>query len=403
MTSRERVIATLRYEEPDKVPIDLGAMGSTGIMAIAYNRLKKELGLNEETTIISDLNQQLAEPEQALLEYFEIDVISLENSFNVIDDDWIGWHLPDGSYANIRKNNLPTRNESGWILTDGDRIKSRMMPSSLYFESCNPILEHAESDNDLNKYQGSFFTDEHLLNLERKAKRLYEETGYAVMGGFGGSIVEEAEVLRGWSNFMMDLLENPEFAELLMQKILDVHLVNLEGYLQAVGPYIQIIQMGDDLGAQNAPQISPDLYRTLVKPYHKKLYDYVKNNSDLYLFMHSCGSVYDLIPDFIDTGVDILNPVQFSAAKMDSRRLKSEFGNKITFWGGGIDTQHLLPFGNPEEIARQVEEQINIFSPGGGYVFAAVHNIQANVPVDNILAVYNTAKSVRNYPVGGFR
>jgi len=141
-----------------------------------------------------------------------------------------------------------------------------------------------------------------------------------------------------------------------MQKILDVHLVNLEGYLQAVGPYIQIIQMGDDLGAQNAPQISPDLYRTLVKPYHKKLYDYVKNNSDLYLFMHSCGSVYDLIPDFIDTGVDILNPVQFSAAKMDSRRLKSEFGNKIT-----CDERHAMIISTPEHFHLPGKEEEFIY------------------------------------------
>ena len=400
MTSRERVSATLRHEEPDKVPIDLGAMGSTGIMAIAYNKLKNELGLSEKTTLICDLNQQLAEPEKAVLDYFEIDVISLENSFNKLSEEWTGWYLPDGSYANVRKNKMPIKNGDDWIIKDGDRIKSRMIPSSLYFESCNPILENAEKENDLNIYTGSYLTDEQLLKLEKKAKWLNEETDYAIMGGFGGSIVEEAENLRGWSNFMIDLLEKPDFAESLMQKILDTHLKNIEGYLQAVGPYIQIIQMGDDLGAQNGPQISSDLYKSLVKPYHQKLYKYVKSNSDLYLFMHSCGSIYDLIPDFIDSGVDIINPVQFSAAQMDSKQLKSEFGNKISFWGGGIDTQQLLPFGKPEEIACQVEEQINIFSPGGGYVFAAVHNIQANIPVENIMAVYNTAKNVRNYPRG---
>lgn len=157
--------------------------------------------------------------------------------------------------------------------------------------------------------------------------------------------------------------------------------------------------MGDDLGTQNGPLISPDLYKTMIKSRHKKIYQYVKNNSDLYLFLHSCGSIYDFIPDIIDTGVDILNPVQFTAAKMDSITLKKDFGSKITFWGGGVDTQTLLPFGTTEEISSQVEEQIKIFGKGGGFVFAAVHNIQANVPVNNILALYNSAKQFRNYPL----
>ena len=399
MTSRERVLTTLNHQEPDKIPIDLGGMASTGIMAIAYNELKHKLDLKENTTRICDINQQLAEPESELLDLFEVDVISLDNTFGKKSTDWHKWNLPDGSIANVLKESQPIKIGDDWVLMDRNRIKAKMIPDCLYFETCNPPLENANSEKDISGHNWNYFTDEYFRNLENKAKWLYEETDYAIIGGFGGSIVEEAETLLGWSNFMMDIITNPDFIEALMDKLVEVHLKNLTGYLQAVSPYIQIIQMGDDLGTQNGPLISPDLYKTMIKSRHKKIYQYVKNNSDLYLFLHSCGSIYDFIPDIIDTGVDILNPVQFTAAKMDSITLKKDFGSKITFWGGGVDTQTLLPFGTTEEISSQVEEQIKIFGKGGGFVFAAVHNIQANVPVNNILALYNSAKQFRNYPL----
>jgi uroporphyrinogen decarboxylase len=397
MTSRERVLTTLNHQEPDKIPIDLGGMGSTGIMGIAYNELKHKLGFKENTTRICDINQQLAEPEREILDYFEVDVISLDNTFGKNNTDWREWSLPDGSLANVHQKSQPVKIGDDWVLMDGARIKAKMIPECLYFETCNPPLENANCEKDISNYNWKYFTDEYLRNLENKAKWLYEETNYAIMGGFGGSIVEEAETLLGWSNFMMDLIANPDFIEILMDKLVEVHLKNLKGYLQAVSPYIQIIQMGDDLGTQNGPLISPDLYKSMIKSRHKKIYQYVKKHSDLYLFLHSCGSIYDFIPDLIDAGVDILNPVQFTAAKMDSAILKKDFGKKITFWGGGVDTQKLLPFGTPEEIAEQVKEQMKILGQGGGYVFAAVHNIQANVPVENILSVYETAKITRNY------
>lgn len=400
MTSRQRVITTLRHEEPDKVPIDLGGMASTSIMAIAYNKLKQHLGFPKTPTRISDMSQQLAEVEKEILDYFEVDVISLENSFHADGAHWIDWPLPNGSPAKIHKSNAPEWREGRWVLMDGSRIAAQMPPSCLYFESCNPPLGKATSEKELQDYPWSYFTDEKLRQLEEKAKRLFYETDYAIMGNFGGSIVEAAEWLRGWSNFMLDLIANPDFTFVVLEKLTQVHLKNLQGYLQAVGPYIQIIQMGDDLGAQNAPQFSPDLYRELVKPFHKQIYQYARRHADAKVFLHSCGSIYDFIPDLLDAGVEILNPVQFTAAKMDAQRLKQEFGDRITFWGGGVDTQHVLPYGTPEEVARQADEQIQIFAPGGGFVFSAVHNIQANVPVENILALFAAAKRGRDYPVG---
>lgn len=397
MNSRERVLTTLNHKEPDKVPIDFGGMGSTGIMAIAYNRLKNELGFNNHTTRMLDIMQQLAIPEKEILDLFQVDIISLERSFLQTDREWNEWKLPDNSKVEIQKESMPKWLDNEWVLKDRDRIKARMPESCLYFENCNPPLENAVSELEIQNYNWHIYTDEYFRTIENKAKQLNEETDYAIMGSFGGNIIEEYQILRGYSNSMLDLVADPNFAEALIGKLTEVHLTNLEKYVQAVSNYIQVIQMGDDLGMQSGPQISLDLYQAFIKPAHKKIYQYVKNNSDLFLFLHSCGSIYDFIPDLIDTGVDILNPVQFSATNMDSKNLKEKFGDKITFWGGGVDTQKILPFGSQEEITNQIEQQMNIFSPGGGFVFAAVHNIQANVPTENIIKLFETAIKFRNY------
>ncbi|NOZ62837.1 MAG: methyltransferase [Calditrichaeota bacterium] len=399
MTSRERVLCTLRHEEPDKVPIDLGAMRSTGIMAIAYNKLKKYLGVEGGNTIVYDIGQQLAEPEPEILQRFQVDVIDLSNTLGNPGPEWKDWTLPDGSPGKVHEIFYPKRVNDEWVLMDGDRIAARMPEGCLYFESCNPPLENAETSADIENYKWHYFTDEDFRLLEEKAKKLYHETEFAIMGGFGGNILELGQALRGWAKFMMDLVVNRSFAEDLMAKMTEVHLKNLEGYLQAVGDYIQIIQMGDDLGTQSSPQISPDMYREMIKPHHKKIYQYVKKNSDLYVFLHSCGSIYELIPDLIDAGVEILNPVQTSARNMEPERLKKEFGDKLTFWGGGVDTQHTLPEGSLDEIREQVIERIKIFAPGGGFVFNPVHNIQATIPPEKIVTVFDTAIAHREYPI----
>lgn len=397
MTSRERVLTTLNHEEPDKIPVDLGGMASTSIMAIAYNKLKDELGYNNSITKMIDVKQQLAVMDREILDHFEIDAISLEHSYLQDDKNWKEWWLPDDSKVLISDDNFPVKKNDEWVLMDGDIIRARMPKSCLYFESCNPPLENAVTEEDILNHKWNIFTDEYFRTLEEKAKILYEETDFAIMGSFGGSIFEESQFLCGYSNFMLNLMMNPDLVESLINKITETHLINLEKYLQAVGKYIQVIQMGDDLGMQSGGQISLDQYQKFIKPSHKQIYQYVKNNSDLFVFLHSCGSIYDFIPDLINAGIDAINPVQFNAAKMDSKTLKEEFGNKITFWGGGVDTQDVLPFGNPEEVARQVKQQINTFSPGGGFVFAAVHNIQANIPIENILSLYKTILNNRNY------
>ena len=196
---------------------------------------------------------------------------------------------------------------------------------------------------------------------------------------------------------MIDMAAQPKLAEALAQKLADRWIANLTRYLDAVGDYIHIIQMGDDLGTQSGPQMSPRMYRQIIKPAHRRVYECVKANSDLYIFLHTCGSIYKLIPDLIEVGVDILNPVQISAAEMDPVRLKREFGRDVTFWGGGANTQHVLPNATPGEVRQHVRELIEIFAPGGGFVFCQVHNIQANVPPENVVAMFETALEFGRY------
>lgn len=397
MTSRERVLTTLRHEEPDMVPIDLGAMRSTGIMAIAYNQLKKHLGLNTGYTYLYDIEQQLAELEPYFFERFQIDVIDLCNNFGKMDASWRAWTLPDGSSAFVNADRYPVLRGREWLLTEGDRIIARMPETSLYFDTVYHPLAEAATKADLDAYTFHHYTDEQLKDIESRARSLYYGTDFAILGGFGGNIVEIGQSLRGWENFMMDLIANRPFAEDLMDRITEVHLENLKLYLQAVGDFVQIIQFGDDLGTQGSTMISPELYHEVIMPRHRRLYSYAKSNSKLFTFLHSCGSIYDLLPDIIETGIDIINPVQTSAAKMDPLKLKTEFGDKLTFWGGGIDTQSLLASATHEEIVDHIKARLDIFKPGGGYVFTPIHNIQADIPPENILVTYDSVIENRKY------
>jgi len=196
---------------------------------------------------------------------------------------------------------------------------------------------------------------------------------------------------------MMDLAGDPEFSGVLLDRLVDANIQRLEQILPAVEGYVQVIQVGDDLGMQDGPQLSPRLYRKVIKPRHQRLYRYIKEHSSAYLFLHTCGSVYPFIPDFIEMGVDILNPVQVSAKNMDSKRLKQEFGKDIVFWGGGCDTQQVLSFGTPAEVREEVKRRIGDLAPGGGFVFNEVHNIQVGVPPENIVAMYDAVREFGAY------
>lgn len=402
MNSRERVLTALRHQEPDRVPIDLDGMRSTGIMAVAYNRLKAHLGIVEGETKLYDIMQQLAHPEPPILERFGVDVLPLPRASWGLDPAnpaWKPWALPDDSPALVPAGFDPVQSERGdWLVLDDKGHVAYLMPAGgLYFDQMYHPLAEATTIAEIEAFELPDISDEELVWLRRRARRLYETTGKAIMSEFGGNILEAAQNLRGWEQFMVDMAREPKLAQALAHKLADHYTANLPRYLDAVSDYVQIIQMGDDLGTQRGPQMSPRMYRQIIKPAHRQIYEYVKAHSDLYIFLHTCGSIYRLVPDLIEVGVDILNPVQISAAGMDPARLKREFGQDVVFWGGGADTQHVLPNATPEEVRQHVRELIEVFAPGGGYVFCQVHNIQANVPPENVVAMFETALKFGHY------
>jgi uroporphyrinogen decarboxylase len=234
--------------------------------------------------------------------------------------------------------------------------------------------------------------------IREQARWLYENTDFAlVVGHIAWGPFELGCALRGYEQFLVDLHDDTKYAEAVLDKNLELATGFWDVYLREVGDFVQVVCQGDDLGTQIAPWISPGMYRTLIKPRHKKLFDFIHSRTKARVFLHSCGSVYDLIPDFIDAGVDILSPVQRSAAKMEIAKLKRDFGKDICFWGAGVDTQHVLPGASLDEIRDHVSRTFDTMAPGGGWVFVPVHNIQADIAPERVHAVYETALNKRRY------
>ena len=414
MTSRERVITALRHEEPDKVPIDFGGMRSTGIMAIAYNRLKDYLRIEGGETLVYDVVQQLAQPEDEILDLFEVDVIDLGRAFLTEPNDWRPWTLPDGSPAKVPAWFKPSSDGArGWVAKSEDGTVIGRMPAGVeYFSQAFWPLAETEDLPELDRldeherkvtwmalpsppWHLTLETDEDWAALGARARELRESTDRAIMGAFGGNLLEGGQFLCGIGRFLELLAGNRPFAEALLDKLVEGYMETLPKFLETVGPHIDLIQMGDDLGAQTGTQISPRMYRELFKPRHRHIYGYIRDHFDGFLFMHSCGSLREVIPDLIDVGVQVLNPVQTNAAGMDAAELKREFGRDLTFWGGGCDTQGALAHGTPDEVRQQVRERLDIFREGGGYVFNQIHNILSNVPPQNVVAMFDAAKEYR--------
>ena len=291
------------------------------------------------------------------------------------------------------------------VVRDGaGNVTMRRLSGSYYFEPVHAPLADVRAPSELARYRDEIegfdmpaYADEPLERMAERARALHEGTDLAIIGCFPAHVFMGGQLLRGFEGFLMDLVANPALADAVMGALVDSYIERFDRYIRAVGPYVQIVQVSDDLGMQGGPQISPELYRRRVKPHHARLWGHIKARSGLPLFLHSCGSIYKLIPDLIEAGVDILNPVQVSAADMDTARLKREFGDALTFWGGGCDTQRVLPFGTPGEVRDEVRRRIEDLAPGGGFVFNQVHNIQAGVPPRNVMAMFEAAAEHGRY------
>jgi uroporphyrinogen decarboxylase len=380
---RERVLMALRHEKPDRVPIDLAGTVVSGIHVLAYKNLAKSMDLYVEENIV-DIIQQLAAPSEELLRSFESDFRSV-------------YARPPRAWSLCEK-----------LLSTGrpyfvDEWGVSWGKTPYYYDMIDHPLKNATTIKDLEDYT---WPDSHapgrLDGLHEEVKRLNNETDFAIVAGMSGPIAsgglfEEAWWLRGLEKFLVDLGARPEFANALLDKILDLHLQFYDEYLSEVGEYVQLVEWGDDYGMQTGPIMSPNLFRKYFKPRIKKFFDLVKSKTNAKIFLHSCGCVYPFIEDLIEAGVDILNPVQPLAKDMDHQRLKEQFGSRLCFHGG-LDTQQLLPRGRPTDVADGVKRVISHLAPDGGYIFAAAHNIQADVPPENIHAMFNTAKNYGAYP-----
>ena len=270
-----------------------------------------------------------------------------------------------------------------------------------YFDVISP-LKHANVE-DLEEYEFPNPSDRSWQitfgMLGREAKRMYERTDYALVAGVIPGVLETSNLVRGMDKFLVDLIANRRFAELLMDKATEFVLAFCDEILDRVGDYVQIVNASDDVGTQTGPIMSLELFRKTIKPRDEKICRFIDRKADVYLLLHSCGSVYKFIPDLIEMGIDALNPVQVSAKGMDTHKLKEEFGDKLIFWGGGCDTQRVLPYGTPGEVANEVKRRIKDLAPGGGFVFTQVHNIQAGTPPENVVAMFEAANEYGKYPI----
>ena len=410
MTSRERVRAALNHQEPDKVPVDCGGMRSTGLLGVTYNKLKKHLGLREGETKIYDMVQQLALVEDCYLDMFQIDVIDLARAFADVPDEWNDWALPDGSPVKVPAWLNIERDGDSWFCVDdeGDRL-AEMPKGSYFFDQKIWPLYGQDPDNfddlpdKLKKIMWVHMTDplwqhggetDFYDQVGKAAKELYENTDYSIMVGFGGQFFELGGFIFRMDDFMTNLVLKGPMIEKLLDRLFEMHMEKLEPFLKAISPYADTIVMGDDLGTQTSPMISPKLYRDLILPKAQQLYRFVRENSDVKVFLHSCGAISEFLPDLIEAGVQVINPVQTSAGGMEPEKLKREFGKDLVFWGGGIDTQRILPEATPDEVRKEVRKNCEIFMKDGGFIFCQIHNMLDTVPPENIRAMYEAVNEI---------
>ena len=377
MTPRERVRRALSHQEPDRVPLDLGSTGNTGITAIAYRRLLTYLGI-EDQVVVWDRMQQLAVPDERVLLRLGIDTRGI----------WL--NAPDRSQA---------RELEGDSYADEWGVVRSRPPGGFYYDLVKSPLPGPITKADLDAFPWPDPDDPgRYRGIRERARRIHEETPYALVVHGAPGFITRAQYLRGFEDWFMDLVAEPELAADVLERCLAISLRINERLLSEVGEYADVVMLGDDIGVQDGPMISPKIYRQLLKPLQAQYFGMVHELTNAKLLYHTCGSVVDLLDDLIEIGVDVLNPVQVAARGMDPAALKARFGDRLSFWGG-IDTQSVMPFGSPDEVRAEVRKRIGALGPGGGYVVDSVHNIQADVPAENIVAMYEEAASFGVYPL----
>jgi hypothetical protein len=421
MNSRERVQLALNHKEADRVPLDLGGCGQTGMHVSTVYALRQALKLDPPGTPVKVIEsfQMLGEIKADLQDALGVDVVGLGGTtgfFGFENDGWKPWTTFDGTPVLVPALFNTEPNEHGEILMypQGDNSVppcAKMPDGGFYFDAIvrqQPINDASLEVAD-NTEEFGLIPDDELEHLKNEAEALYAQTDRAivvVLGGMGfgdialvpGPTLKNPKGIRDMTEWYMSTVTRQEYVRQVFERQCEVALENLPRVYAAVGdrPTVAWIS-GTDFGAQNNCFISPKAFRSLYKPFYQRVNDWIHQNTPWKTFIHSCGSILPIIPDVIEAGFDILNPVQTSAANMDPAVLKTRFGDQVTFWGGGVDTQRTLPFGTPDEVRAEVRERLRVFGKGGGFVFNPIHNVQAKVPIGNLLAMYETIRDYGHY------
>lgn len=416
MTPRERVNLSLNHKEPDRIPIDFGASTVTGMHVSIVYQLRQKFGLDKPGTPVKVVEpyQMLGEIKPDLLDVLDIDVVGLGGSrtlFGFKNEGWKTWITFDGTPVLVPEsfNISPESNGDIFMYPQGDKSvppSGRMPKGGWYFDSI--IRQEPIDDNKIN-FEDNLeefkpIAEEELQHFRTETERLYTQTNRAIMANFGGTGFGDIALvpapwlkyprgIRDIQEWYISTVSRRDYVYKVFERQCEIALANLEKINKVVSnrPLVIFIT-GTDFGMQSGSFVSNETYRSLYKPFHKQVNNWVHQHTSWKTFIHSCGSVVNLISDFIEAGFDILNPIQCSAAGMDPKLLKEKFGDRIVFWGGGVDTQHTLPFGSPEKVRQEVRERIRIFGPGGGFVFNSTHNVQAQIPVENLLAMFEALR-----------
>ncbi len=393
MNSRQRVVRAINHQQADRVPIDVGGTRQSGIAASTYHQLKRRLGL-DTPTLVYDLYQMLAEIEQPVIERLGGDVIGLyrpDVAFGIRNEHWKPWTTFDGTPVMVPGEFHPVEEPDGSlvILRDDQKI-ARMPKGGFYFDRLETFPGAAHID--LDGYQPALLSPQQCAHYRAQSQALYHNTDLAIVAPLGPPY----ELFYGlgtgnFENWMITLACEPDYVHRLYDILVDAWLENLKRFMDAVEDRVQILQICDDFGTQQSLFLSINMFRELVMPHYQRGLEWIHANTDMKVLLHSDGAIFPLIPSLIEMGIDILNPVQTSAVGMDPIQLKREFGDRMAFWGGSLDCQKTLPYGTLDEVVAEVRKHVEIFAPGGGYVFTSVHNVQANVPPDHVIAMYDTA------------
>ncbi len=423
LTSRERVSLALNHQEPDRVPLDLGGTPVTGMHASSVYILRQALRLDPPGTPVKviDPYQISGEIKPDLIEALGVDVVGVappRNFFGFKNEGWREWQLSDGTPVLVPAlfNIDPEPDGSIYQYPEGDRSvppSGRMPKGGFYVDALirQPPIDEANLNPEDNLEEFKPISAADLDYFAREIERLYTETDKAIAANFGGTAfgdislvpatwLKQPKGIRDVEEWYISTLTRPDYIYQVFERQADIALANLAKLHQVVGERIAVIYVtGTDFGTQQAPFLSEKAYRELFFPFHKKICDWIHANTTWKTFMHSDGAIVPLLPSMAEAGIDILNPIQWTARDMDPQTLKDCFGDRFVFWGGGVDTQGTLPFGTPAQVKEEVNRNIHIFGRGGGYVFSTVHNVQPGVPAENLLALYQTVQAVRSYPL----